>query len=163
MRELSAKIKAVPGIVYEVVCISPERYNELYEKIGNLNRLLAWGHAKVIENLLSRRPDCPRALSDQFANPTVLQRALQERGKGIRLDQRTKAESDPAVAAASILAREAFIDWMRDTGKEYGLGDGLPKGVSAKVKSSAKKLVSAHGSTILPKIAKMHFKTAAEI
>ncbi|OAI56303.1 ribonuclease HIII, partial [Verrucomicrobiaceae bacterium SCGC AG-212-N21] len=94
------------GVIHETIVISPERYNELYASFGNLNKLLAWGHAKIIENLLLRVPDCPRALSDQFANPKVLQRALQERGKTILLEQRTKAESDPAVAAASIFARE---------------------------------------------------------
>ncbi|HEY2574427.1 MAG TPA: ribonuclease HIII, partial [Verrucomicrobiaceae bacterium] len=88
------------GVIHDVIVIGPPRYNELYGKFGNLNQLLAWGHAKVIENLLDRVPSCPRALSDQFANPKVLERALQSRGKTIMLEQRTKAESDPAVAAA---------------------------------------------------------------
>src|SRR5207249_4110880 len=113
----------------------PERYNELYRQFGNLNKLLAWGHAKVIENLLARVPGCPRALSDQFANPKVLERALQERGKTITLEQRTKAESDPAVAAASIFARERFVLWLDDAGKQFGVP--LPKGVSPAVKAAA--------------------------
>lgn len=101
-----ARIEAIAGdmraarVVHEVIVIGPEKYNELYTKFGNLNRLLAWGHARVIENLLERVPDCPMALSDQFANPRVLQSALLEKGKTIDLQQRTKAESDPAVAAA---------------------------------------------------------------
>ena len=70
--------------------IGPDRYNALFLKIGNLNRLLAWGHARVIENLCALRPECPRALSDKFADVRVLQRALMEKGRSIILDQQNK-------------------------------------------------------------------------
>ena len=149
------------GVVHEVVAIGPERYNELYAKFGNLNKLLAWGHAKVIENLLERVPDCPRALSDQFANPSVLERSLQERGRTIVLEQRTKAESDPAVAAASILAREKFVQWLRAAGQTYGLE--LGKGVSPAVKVAAVEMVRRHGPESLSQVAKLHFRTTQEI
>jgi ribonuclease HIII len=159
--KLAAEIRQVRGLAWEVIAIHPERYNQLYEKFGNLNRLLAWGHARVIENLLERMPDCPRAISDQFANPAVLQRALQERGRGIELVQRTKAESDPAVAAASILAREAFVGWLKAQGARYGVE--FPKGVSESVKQSARKMVDEHGAGILQELCKVHFRTYAEI
>ena len=161
IRDLAEMIRRTPGAVSSVVAIGPERYNVLYEKFGNLNRLLAWGHARVIENLLEARPDCPRALSDQFANPALIKRALLERGQGIQLDQRTKAESDLAVAAASILAREGFINWLRKTGAE--LQTVLPRGASAQVKATARALVSSRGPEVLGKLAKTHFKTASEI
>ena len=161
IRDLAASIRQTPGAIHSVVSIGPEKYNELYEKFGNLNRLLAWGHARVIENLLEARPDCPRALSDQFANPRLIQNALLDRGRLIRLDQRTKAESDPAVAAASILARERFIDWLEKAGKSYGVT--LPRGASGAVKKTAAGLVQAHSRGVLSKLAKTHFKTAAEV
>jgi len=144
-----------------VVTISPERYNALFAKIGNLNRLLAWGHARIIENLCELRPDCPRALSDKFADVRVLERALMEKGRAIKLDQRTKAESDFAVAAASILAREKFIDWLDATGRHLGVT--LPRGVSAAVKDAARTIVARGGSEALSAVAKMHFKTSAEV
>lgn len=158
---LAQSIRHIPGIQCEVVQINPARYNELYDKFGNLNRLLAWGHAKVIESLLEKVPDCPRALSDQFANPTVLQKALQTRGRNIELLQRTKAESDPAVAAASILARDAFVKWLDRQGKE--LGATLPKGVSASVKEQAKLVFQRLGYEGLSNISKKHFKTTSEV
>lgn len=158
---LAKVIRDTPGIRHEVIVIQPKRYNELYEKFGNLNRLLAWGHAKVIETLLERVPSCPRALSDQFANPTVLQRALQERGRSIELVQRTKAESDPAVAAASILARESFVRWLKTASARWGIE--LGKGVSAQVKASAAKLVEQHGREALSEVAKLHFRTTNQI
>ncbi len=159
--QLAEEIRQTRGLVWEVIAIHPERYNQLYTKFGNLNRLLAWGHAKVIENLLARVPDCPRAISDQFANPAVLQRALQERGRSIELVQRTKAESDPAVAAASILARDGFVGWLKTQGKRFGME--IPKGVSNNVKQAATKMVETNGRSILPTLCKMHFRTTAEI
>lgn len=159
--KLAADIRSIPGLAWEVIAIHPGRYNELYVKFGNLNRLLAWGHARVIENLLERVPGCQRAISDQFANPAVLQRALQTRGREIDLVQRTKAESDPAVAAASILAREAFVDWLKSQGQKFGIE--FPKGVSEGVKQTAIKLVEQHGSNVLPSVCKMHFRTSSEV
>jgi ribonuclease HIII len=160
IRELADVIRG-SGAPHELLVIRPETYNRLYAKIGNLNRLLAWGHARVIENLCLRIPSCPRALSDKFADARVLERALLEKGRSIRLDQRTKAESDYAVAAASILAREGFIDWLDRHAGELGIP--LPKGVSAKVKESAARILSTYGAQMLPMVAKLHFKTASEV
>ena len=161
IRELAEKIRAVPGIATAVVAIGPERYNEMFRSFGNLNRLLAWGHAKVIANLAAQRPQCPRALSDQFARPEVLARALKQQGIPIQLDQRTKGESDIAVAAASILARERFIDWMDKTSAAGGIT--LPLGASAAVIDAAREIVSRHGAEALAKVAKLHFKTTAAV
>jgi ribonuclease HIII len=161
IRALAKIIRTTPGAIGDTVAIGPERYNDLYEKFGNLNSLLGWGHARVIENLLAKKPDCPRALSDKFADAKVIERALLQHGKAIRLEQRTKAESDLAVAAASIMAREAFIDWLERRGKAMGVK--LGRGVSAQVKEAAKKLVEAEGPAALRKVAKVHFRTAHEI
>ncbi len=147
------------GLV-ETVLIGPTKYNELYDKFGNLNKLLGWGHARVIENLLAKKPDCTRSLSDQFADARVVEQSLLRHGRRIKIDQRPKAESDIAVAAASILAREAFINWLERKGKEIGLR--LERGVSAAVKESAKKLVEMNGPDALRAVAKVHFRTAHE-
>lgn len=161
IEKLAQEMRGLKGLVHQVIVMGPQSYNELYDKFGNLNKMLAWGHARIIENLLERVPDCPRALSDQFANPRVLQSAMQARGKTIKLEQRTKAESDPAVAAASIFAREGFVRWMKQKGDALGMT--LPKGASAAVKQAARELVRQHGRPILNSVAKMHFKTAQEI
>jgi len=161
IRALAESIRKTTGGLIDTVLIGPEKYNELYEKFGNLNTLLAWGHARVIENLLAKKPNCPRALSDQFADARVIQQSLLRHGKQINLEQRTKAESDIAVAAASILAREAFIDWLERQSKNLGLR--LERGVSANVKEVAKKLVETKGPHTLREVAKVHFRTAHEI
>lgn len=161
IRDLAKIIRSTPGAIGDAVTVGPERYNDLYEKFGNLNSLLGWGHARVIENLLARKPDCPRALSDKFADASVIEKALLKHGQKIRLEQRTKAESDLAVAAASILAREAFIDWLESRGQALGVK--LGRGVSAEVKDVAKKVAENGGPEALRKVAKLHFRTAHEV
>lgn len=161
IRALAEIIRKTQGAVADVVVIGPERYNDLYVKFGNLNSLLGWGHARVIENLLAKRSDCPRALSDKFADARVIERSLLQRGREIHLEQRTKAESDLAVAAASILAREAFIDWL--SARSKALGVKLGRGVSPTVKEAARDLVAKHGADALRQVAKVHFRTAHEI
>src|SRR5216684_7527657 len=112
IRALAKIIRGAAGSIVDIVLIGPARYNELYEKFGNLNKLLGWGHARVIENLLAKRPACPRSLSDQFADARVISASLLKHGRKIAIEQRPRAESDVAVAAASIVAREAFINWL---------------------------------------------------
>jgi ribonuclease HIII len=160
IRDLAAIIRRT-RTPQTVIMIGPEKYNQLFVKFRNLNRLLAWGHARAIENLCEMRPDCPRALSDKFADEKLIQRALIDKGKLLKLEQRTKAESDYAVAAASILAREKFIDWLQKTGDELGVT--IPRGASAQVKAVARTLVKGRGPEILGTVAKTHFKTAAEV
>jgi ribonuclease HIII len=158
IRALAQSIRKITGGLADTVLIGPARYNELYEKFGNLNKLLGWGHARVIENLLAKKPTCPRSLSDQFADTRVIEQSLLRHGRKIDIQQRTKAESDIAVAAASILAREGFIGWLDRRGKALGVR--LDRGVSAEVKATAQKLVAAKGPEILREVAKIHFRTA---
>ena len=158
---LAAGIVRTPGVAHEVVCIGPERYNAMYADMGNLNRLLAWGHARVIASLHEQVPGCPRALSDQFANPWVLKRALGERKIPIRLEQKPRAESDVAVAVASILARSRFVGWMKDA--EVKAGCPLPLGAGPHVTRAARDFVARHGAEMLGAVAKLHFKTTKQV
>jgi ribonuclease HIII len=161
IRALAKEIRKTVRTGVDVVAIGPARYNELYEKFGNLNTLLGWGHSRVIENLLERVPDCPRSVSDKFADARVIENALLRHGRRIEIEQRPRAESDIAVAAASIIAREAFIDWLERKGKE--LGAKLGRGVSAEIKETARKIVEKDGTAALRQVAKVHFRTAHEV
>lgn len=143
-----------------IVVIGPERYNELYEKIRNLNRLLAWGHARAIENILEKN-ECHCALTDQFGDEKFVKNALLEKGKKIELIQRPKAEEDLAVAAASILARGEFVRRLKNLSRSYGVE--LPKGCSSDIVGVGKELTGKFGGEILRKTAKYHFKTTKEI
>jgi ribonuclease HIII len=157
IRAIAETIRKTSLGLNDVVLIGPAKYNELYEKFGNLNKLLAWGHARVIENLLAKKPDCPRSLSDQFADARLIEQAFRH-GQKIQIQQRPRAESDIAVAAASILAREGFINWLDREGTKLGLR--LERGVSPAVKATAQKLVELKGPDALRQVAKIHFRTA---
>ena len=159
--ELSAGIREIAGNGWTAVVIGPESYNRLYAKFGNLNRLLAWGHARVIENLLEKVPACPRMLSDKFADERLIRRALLTRGREIRLDQRTKAESDVAVAATSILSREQFLRGMAKLEAEFGIE--LPRGAGPQVKAAGRSLMERFGASVFERCAKTHFKTWNEL
>lgn len=161
--ELADIIRNTPGCVTTVVPIGNDAYNRLYIKMRSVNAMLAWGHARVIENLMSLKyqmnPPPVRAISDQFASSKdVVAKALMGLGREIELIQRHKAEQDLAVAAASILARNEFVTRLAKLSKEFDLT--LPKGASAAVDAAAVKFVGKHGADKLPKVSKMHFRTS---
>lgn len=145
---------------HSVVAIGPAKYNELYEKFRNLNRLLAWGHARAIENVLEQQ-ECSLVISDQFADPAGLKRQLFEKGRSITLHSLVRAESDIAVAAASVLARAEFLRRLKKLGEEVGVE--LPKGASPQVIAAGKRLVAKHGEAALRQVAKLHFKTLESV
>lgn len=161
MMALDALIRKECPEQFALVVIGPEAYNRLYASFGNLNRLLAWGHAKALEELLAKVPTCPRAISDQFAkSETTVQRALQQRGRQITLEQHPKAEADVAVAAASILARAEFVRYLKRLGENAGRT--LPKGGGPLVKTAARELAAVGGYDALAKVAKLHFSITEE-
>jgi len=146
---------------FSVVPIGPEAYNRLYEKIGNLNRLLAWGHARALENLLEKEGSCGLAVADKFGNENLIKNALLKKAQKIELKQRVRAESDIAVAAASILARDDFVRRLQRLGEEHAVV--LPKGAGLKVEETAVEIIRQHGVGILSKVAKVHFKTSEKV
>jgi len=161
--ELAEVIRKTPGCVTTVVPIGNEAYNRLYAKMRSVNTMLAWGHARVIENLMALKhqmnPPPARAISDQFAsNKATVAKALMSLGRSIELVQKHRAEEDLAVAAASILARDEFVKRLGRLEKEFEMV--LPKGASAAVDAAAKEFVAKRGAENLPKVAKMHFRTA---
>ncbi len=163
VREFADLIRKTTGCVSTVVPIGNEAYNRLYAKMGSVNRILAWGHARVIENLMEQRsrldPPPDLAISDQFAaSKDTVAKAMMAFGREIELVQRHKAESDLAVAAASILARTEFIDRLEALEKQWEVS--LPRGAWKEVDRVAKGLFEERGVEALRKVSKMHFRTA---
>jgi len=160
---LAKLIRETPGCVTDSVVVGNEAYNRLYAKMKSVNTLLAWGHARVIENLMGKRyqmnPAPMKAVSDQFAaSKSVVEKALMKQGKEIQLVQRHKAEEDTAVAAASILARDEFVKGIANLEQQYQMK--FPKGASATVDTAAKEFVETRGAGELQKVSKLHFRTA---
>lgn len=145
---------------YEVIRIGPSKYNEMYATFGNLNSLLAWGHATAIEKL-SEKTQCTNVVIDKFAHEQVVIKAVARKKLNITLTQKVRAEEDLVVAAASILARAAFVEGIKKLSDECGFE--LPKGASEKVLQAGKKAVQMYGPEVLPKISKSHFKTTQQV
>ena len=156
IRKISNEIKK--NCPFSIVVISNEKYNELYTKFGNLNKLLAWAHAKAIENILGKTP-CEYAISDKFGDESLIKNALQKEGKKIELIQRTKAESDIAVACASVIARCEYVERMEKLGLEFKTD--LKKGASLQVTEIAQEFVKKYGKEKLKFVAKLHFKNTS--
>ena len=148
------------GYKHSVVAIGPEKYNELYGKLNNLNRLLAWAHARAIENILEEVA-CTQAITDQFGDRLFVENAMMKKGRNIELIQRPKAEDDMAVAAASILARAEFLRRLYFLSKDFEID--LPKGSSPKSEEVGLVLMKKHGADVLGKVAKTHFKLTPRI
>lgn len=156
-KDLARDIRDLLGRRFAIITVGPAAYNRLYAKMRSVNTLLSWGHARAIENLLAAVPACPKAISDQFGSKEQVERALMKQGRSIELVQRHKAEADTAVAAASILARAAFLHALDAMGKTYG--QRFHKGASEEVRADAAALVKNKGPTILLQTAKCHFRT----
>ena len=163
LRKLAQEIRMRYGRYVSSVEITPLRYNALYtsfrEKGQNLNHLLAWLHAKAIQNLLNRF-DCRYVLVDRFAKPEVLAAQLQKFRLKIELVQIPKAESDIAVAAASIIARDAFLQCLEQLSEKYQMK--LPKGATHVI-AEGRRVVELHGTEALHHVAKLHFRTTGDI
>ncbi|MFA5342740.1 MAG: ribonuclease HIII [Kiritimatiellia bacterium] len=159
--QLARDIRDLLGRRFSIVTIGPQAYNRLYSKFRSVNAMLSWGHARAIENLLEQVPACPRAISDQFGDKEQVKRALMTRGRKVELVQRHRAEADVAVAAASILARSAFLNALDKLHKDYNRA--FPKGASEQVKAAAEELVKQHGPAILLQTAKCHFRTTDQV
>jgi len=135
--------------------LDPRDYNKTYVQ-GRLNDLLADLHAKAIARLAD--PGV-RVVVDRFANERLL--VTRTKKLGIRLEQRVRAESEPAVAAASVVAREEFLVALKELSEEAAIE--LRKGAGTPVDQAARRYVALHGFDALANVAKLHFKNTQKL
>ncbi len=160
IKRIAINIKGIIKDKYSIIKITPKRYNELHLKLKNVNKILGWAHAKALENLLEK-VECNEAISDKFGDESLIRNSLQPKGKNILLHQFIKAEKYTAVAAASILARETFLNWFEVQNKKLGIL--LPKGASNGIEEYAIKIKKQFGEKILEELVKLHFKTTSKV
>jgi ribonuclease HIII len=158
IREIAPQIQEL--CPHSLVVLANQSYNEIYEKVQNLNHILSWGHVRVLENVLSQ-VECPYALSDQFGNPTMIRTSLLSKGLEVVLLSRPRAEDNIAVAAASVLARYHFLTYLQEMRDRFKLK--IPKGSSDMTLAAAQLLVRRYGPEILPLTVKMHFKLTQQL
>ncbi len=160
--KLDELIQNTPGVVTEVRFMEMAEYNRVMARpYASLNRLLAQHHADALAAALQKKW-VPRGLLDQFSKEPLVQRELKKLGlERFKLDMRTKAEEDPVVAAASVVARAEFVRQMRYLSREFG--DKLLFGAGAQAKAQATQMVEKFGARSLGKFAKLHFRTCYEV
>jgi len=158
IRLIASELKK--NIPHSVVAIGPRRYNELYAELKNLNRLLAWSHARAIENLLAKT-DCAVFITDKFGDESLVKGALMKLGRQVKLIQQTRAERFPAVAAASIIARDEFVRRMEELSERFGVE--LPLGAGAPVDEAIRRFVAKFGENQLVEVAKIHFRNTRKV
>jgi len=161
IKELATVIRQHVGDGFKVIRWAPQKYNDLYQQMGNVNRMLARGHARAIQDLHRRYPSCPRALCDQFSRSGLIQKELKRMNLSLTLDERTKAESDLAVAAASILARESFLDWIEKVSQRTGVD--VPLGAGARTTEAAREFANQYGPDCLQDLVKAHFRNLEDL
>ncbi len=142
---------------HAIVALSPEQYNARHRETGNVAVFLAAMHADAVAAALSGVVGCERVVIDQFTRPERLRTELKRAGVDLPAEIRTKAEDNPAVAAASVLARAEFLNGLRELG--HGFGTELPKGAGEPVDRVAREIYALGGIDALAGIAKTHFKT----
>lgn len=157
---LEPKLKKIIGEHFNVVIINPEKYNDLYSSFNNLNKLLAWAHSKVIQNLLAGR-NCKNVISDKFGDEKLIKNELQKKSIDVNLVQVTNGERYPAVAAASVIARAKVIEWFDKKSKLLGIK--IPKGGSSLATLAAGSVANQYSREYLKKLIKFHFKNSKNI
>ncbi len=156
--QLDEQLRA--GFPHAVLIISPADYNRRYSEIKNLNKLLAEGHAEVIDRLVSGHAT-DLVISDKFGKPELVADALAARGQKVKLKQMVRGERVMQVAGASIIARAVFIREMEKLSEKFGVT--IPKGAAPQVDEAGRRIVAQYGVEVLPELAKLHFKNYGRV
>jgi len=162
IRKLAAGIHRLLRRDVATVIVGPKRYNELYADFARrgskLNGLLAWGHGRAVKDLQQRGVSFEAVVVDRFASQAVIRRGMPD---GVRILARSRAEDNPAVAAASIVARAAYVQRLDDLSERYGVP--VVPGAGPGALAAGRALVDKHGPAVLRDVAKHHFRTTQTI
>jgi ribonuclease HIII len=167
-----AQISKIAKLLYSSYpkCIScfvlkPAKYNALITSFRsqnkNLNDLLAWLHATNIMELGNKSSGVQGILVDRFSPTQKVMRMLAAKKYPTPCIERTGAEADPAVAAASIIARYQLIEAFASMRRFYGVN--FPNGATSVVKPVGLDFIKRYGINRLNEVAKLHFKTTDQI
>ncbi len=147
---------------FSMVRIMPERYNSFYENLAlqgkNLTDLLSWAHSKAISNIVAKRNDIQRVLVDKFTPSYSANSRIIAAAGSVHVDFQVRAEQDPAVAIASVIARAGYLislNQISETVLENKFT--LIPGSGAESDKLLEEISARYGTDILSKIAKTHF------
>ena len=153
IEKLKSRIKG--KFLHDVVLITPKKYNELHNKMKSINNILAWAHARVIENLLKRK-EASLIIIDMFADPEFIKSYMFEKAQGKNFIIESQAEKHLSPALASIIARIYYLEYMEKMKKNYNIN--FPKGAGPETNKAITEFIKKHGKERLAEVAKVHFK-----
>ncbi len=164
-RHSPGRVQELAGIIkrysHSTVLISPQRYNQLYRRLGNMNLILAWAHAQALENLLKKTP-VDLAILDRFSRAGEFERALGKKGIKLEVMEEEGGEKYIPVAAASVLARARFVSWIKRESTKLGIE--IPLGSSSpRVREVACEILKKEGKGALSRYAKIHFRITSSL
>jgi ribonuclease HIII len=97
----------------------PKKYNELYRKYGNLNVLLEELYINALDRLLKSRENPKLVVVDKFSR--TLEKRLKEKFPGIKFKVVPRAEEEPVVAAAAVVAKAVRLEKMKELEEKFGV------------------------------------------
>ncbi len=151
---LAKKIEKIVDNKFVVLELTPSKYNLLYERFGNLNKLLSWAHSEVIKQLLNK-VKCQIVITDKFSMKGLEIESDVNFSK-VQFLKYSKGERFVGVAAASILARSRFEHWFEENIINNRT---FPKGASEEAEAFLKSLLEKTNEKKLTNYAKLHFKS----
>ena len=149
-------LEAVGRNNVHVISLPPPEYESRRAAAGNVNMLLSELDATIMGKLVD---EVEVVVVDEFARSarSYLERFVPD---GVRLEVRTRAEDDAAVAAASIVARARQLEEIEHLSERIGFG--LPLGATHVVEAG-RRVVGELGEDGLAEVAKIHFATTRRV
>ncbi len=146
-----------------LMVLDNERYNSLVEEGYNAHRLKAWLHAQSHKKLIQRIKKRPLVIVDKFCEKKTYMAYLKDFENPEKPDRFLfrAEEAYASVAAASIIARHAFLEELAKMSYAYGVD--FPKGASSAVEEAGRAFIGRHGEETLKKVAKIHFRTTEKM
>ncbi len=154
--------KLAKKLIHSLLILPPSKYNKLVDEGYNLNKMKALLHNQAIIKTSSKLKDTVPVILDQFCTPQLYYNYLKDETLVYRdIDFHTKAEQvHLSVAAASIIARYAFLVKMQQYSHKLGIK--LLKGASKEVDEMVKTIYTKKGPKMLHNVTKMNFKNVTK-
>ena len=152
-------------IPYSIIILDPYKFNSLSPKHDNLNFVKAYLHNKAINSILKKLEDVKydAILIDEFT-PKDKYLDYLKNSQNVISNVTTIPHGENAslgIAAASILARVAFIRELRRLSHEYDIE--LLKGAGREVDRTAISFVKSYGFEGLKRVAKLKFANTERV
>ena len=149
LMEIAEELKKM-SFERQSIVLRPRKYNDLYSKFQrenkNLNDMMAWAHSAVIQDLLGKiQFKNAKVVIDKFDFEKTHYRLEKVDKTNLKIIQKSGAESETAVAAASIIAKYIFEKEVDKLNRKYNID--LRKSKPEDMKPD-----------LLPEVGKIHFK-----